>query len=68
VWIFFAHELEDEVRCSSLEKLMPIAREYGGQKMGRDGMVFFPWDQLTRVAILSAIMAFVEQHQTKLTI
>ena len=47
VWIAFVHDVEGEVRVRSIDDLNALPpREYLGTKMGRDGMVFFPWEQL----------------------
>ncbi len=55
VWLVFVHEAENEVRTGEIAKLDPIKRIYDGPKMGRGGMVFFPYEQLVRLASLSSI-------------
>jgi hypothetical protein len=57
VWLFFAHNKEDEVRCGEIASLSPKKRIYGGPRMGRAGMVFFPYHDLTLVCKLSEIRA-----------
>ena len=57
VWIFFAHNKEDEVRCGEIATLSPKKRIYGGTRMGRAGMVFFPYHELVFVCRLSDLRA-----------
>lgn len=54
VWLFFGHEVENEVRCIRVGELEP--RVYGGGRMSRGGMAFFPWDRLHRLCELTAVM------------
>lgn len=50
VWVVFVHDAEGEVRGQSIDELAALPpREYLGTKMGRDGMVFFPWERLVRL-------------------
>jgi len=55
VWIFFGHELEDEVRCCEIDKVrwraMPQANG-----MGRGGMAFVGWDDLAHFVTFSTVM------------
>jgi hypothetical protein len=58
VWLMFVHQQEDEIRGGWIDDLAALKpRKYEGQKMGRSGMVFFPWDGLKRQATLSEISA-----------
>ena len=50
VWVLFAHEWEGEIRVGSLSGLRVFARQYKGRKMGQDGMVFFPYYQIPKIA------------------
>ncbi len=58
VWLVFAHEEENEVRAALLPDLAATAQErrYDGDKFGGGGMVFFPWERLTRLCALSALL------------
>jgi len=49
VWIVFVHEAEAEIRAAEVSQLARSARIYDGAKMGRGGMVFFPYRQIKRL-------------------
>lgn len=55
VWILFVHDDESEIRGATLDRLAPMMRRYDGPKMGRDGMAFFPWNEIPRVAPLDVL-------------
>lgn len=58
VWIVFVHQSEGEVRGASLWDLVALTpRYYDGGKMGRGGMVFFPYDRIPLLAQLSDVFA-----------
>jgi hypothetical protein len=57
VWLAFLHQKEGLVLCNSLAELRPLARSYDGGRMGRKEMVFFPFDELRRIANLDELIA-----------
>lgn len=63
VLVFFVHDNKKpgdgngEVRFASLNDLDRMRREYNGDKMGRGGMVFFPYDRLTLIVSTSKLLS-----------
>jgi len=57
-WIVFAHGQENELRRGLLSLLARPGhhRLYLGDKMGKDGMVFFSYDELSLICPLSDII------------
>lgn len=56
VWLIFAHKKENEIRAGSLGMLQHKCRFYEGGKMGRCGMVFFPYDSLILLSKYSDVV------------
>jgi hypothetical protein len=47
VFVMFIHDAESEIRADTLDDLRAyVSHEYDGDKMGRGGMVFWPYDDI----------------------
>jgi hypothetical protein len=67
VWVVFVHDKEDELRACEIGEAEfaecnhgrsgRTIRFYGGDKMDRNGMVFFCWSCLVVIGRTSAVMA-----------
>jgi hypothetical protein len=56
VYVVFIHAREECVKYGEIDAL-PVSHSYTGDKMGRDGMIFFKFDEMTDLMPLSQLKA-----------